>query len=85
MSSEWVSKLKREGDEGRTFSTSNSSGTKMDLDDFRDCMSPTVVVETPGYQAARLGNFKSLQIFLLVSFFISLYVLIFEIIWFYWN
>ena len=58
--------------------------SKMKVDDLRQCMSPTLIVEAPGYQSARLGNFKSLEYFALATFFISVYVFFYEIFWFYW-
>ena len=76
--------LKRELDRGNALNIDYSE-TKIDMDDFRDCVSPTLIVETQGFQAAQLGNFKFLQIFVIVAFFISLYALIFEIVWFHWE
>ena len=58
--------------------------SKMSVEDFRQCMSPTLIVEAPGHQSARLGNFKSLEYFAFAAFFISVYVFFYEVLWFYW-
>ena len=59
--------------------------TKTDLDNFTDCMSPTLMIDKPGYEAAHLGNYRSLAIFVVVSLSISFAVLIMENIYFFWK
>ena len=59
--------------------------TNFDWDHFRDCMSPTLVMDKPGFQAAHLANYRSLLIFLAVSLLISLAILIVENIYFFWR
>ena len=58
---------------------------KIDWDNFRDCMSPTLVMDKSGLQVARLANYRSLAIFLAVSLLISLAILIMENIYFFWK
>ena len=65
--------------------TVDFGNTKIDWDNFRDCMSPTLVMDKPVFQAAHLGNYLSLAIFVACSFSISLAILIMENIYFYWN
>ena len=59
--------------------------TKIDWDNFRDCMSPTLVMDKPEFQAASLANYRSLAIFVACSFSISLAILIMENIYFVWK
>ena len=63
----------------------NFGNTKIDWDNFRDCMSPTLVMDSPGFQAASLANYRPLLIFVTCSFSISLAILIMENINFYWK
>ena len=63
----------------------NLGNMKIDLDSFRDCMSPTLVMDKPGFQAASLANYRSLLIFVACSFSISLAILIIENIYFLWK
>ena len=75
--------MKKESDEAAlSFEVGDA---KVDSDDFRDCMSPTLVMDKPGYQAAHPGNYQSLTIFFAVSLFISLEILLIENLYFYWK
>ena len=67
---------------GMTFDLGD---TKIDWDHFRDCMSPTLVMDKPGFQAAHLANYRSLAVFVVISLLISLAILIIENIYFYWK
>ena len=52
--------------------------TKMNWDNFRDCMSPTLVMDKPAFQAAHLANYRSLAIYVACFFLISLAILSME-------
>ena len=75
--------MKKEFDEACL--TYNFGDTEIDSDNLRDCMSPTLVMDKPGYQAAHLGNYRSLAIFVAVSLSISFAILIMENIYFFWK
>ena len=59
--------------------------SKNDAEDLRDCLSETVVVETPGFQASRLGNYVLLVKVVSFCLLISFMILIFECIYFFWK
>ena len=75
--------MKKEWDES-TLSF-DVGDTKVHSDDFRDCMSPTLVMDKPEYQAAYPENYRSLTIFLAVSLLIPLEILLMENIYFFWK
>ena len=58
---------------------------QINADDFRDCVSPTLVIEKPGYEAAHLGNYQSLQMFVVGCLLNYLGILIIEKTSFYWT
>ena len=58
---------------------SSMSETK-DYDDLRNCMSPELLVEKPGYQAANLLNFKLLAKFYFWTLVVSLVSLVIELL-----
>ena len=47
-------------------------------------MSPTLVVEKPGFQAASFGNYPVLGKFIIACLLVSLEILLIENIWFVW-